>query len=175
MTHFQQAMAGRGRVVEATVKWFNTTKGFGFVKPADGSPDAFLHMGAMEAAGLPAPGEGAVISCEIGAGKKGPQVFRVMSVSGGATRPASYGAAQPAPRSERPSVAGAIEVGCTVRWYCPVRGYGFLIADDGAADIFVNAAVLRDADIRQLDKDQRVVGAVVTTPKGREARAIRLS
>jgi CspA family cold shock protein len=72
------------------------------------------------------------------------------------------------------SVAGATEVGCTVRWYCPIRGYGFLAADDGADDVFVNAAVLRSSDIQLLDKDQRVVSAVVVTPKGREARAIRM-
>lgn len=174
MTHFQQPMMGRGRVVEATVKWFNTTKGFGFVKPADGSPDAFLHMGAMEAAGLQAPGEGAVIKCEIGPGKKGPQVLRVMEVNGGVARPSHHQPAQPAPRGEMPSVAGATEVGCTVRWYCPIRGYGFLAADDGADDVFVNAAVLRSSDIQLLDKDQRVVSAVVVTAKGREARAIRM-
>ena len=41
-----------------TVKWFNPTKGFGFIEPEDGSKDAFVHISAVERAGLSALGEG---------------------------------------------------------------------------------------------------------------------
>src|SRR5690348_6930965 len=82
---------GSGPIVDGTVKWFNTTKGFGFVALSDGT-EAFLHVSALERAGLTAPREGAQIKCEVGPGKKGPQVTRVLEVSGGGAAPAGGGA-----------------------------------------------------------------------------------
>ncbi len=48
-----------------TVKFFNTTKGFGFIQPDDGSKDVFVHASAVERAGLPALREGQKVSFEI--------------------------------------------------------------------------------------------------------------
>jgi CspA family cold shock protein len=162
-------------VIEAKVKWFNTMKGFGFVAPVDGSPDVFLHMAALEAAGLPAPGEGATILCEIGMGKKGPQVSRVVEVRGsGEARPARRAESSHGSGDAPSDLAGAVEVVCRVRWYCGVRAYGFLAPEDGTDDVFVDSKVLRRSDLISLDKDQRVTSTVVMARKGREARAVRI-
>lgn len=167
---------GSGPIVDGTVKWFNTTKGFGFVALADGT-EAFLHVSALERAGLTAPREGAQIKCEVGPGKKGPQVTRVLEVSGGGAAPAGHGGgARP---SARPAVdpalmANTVEVEGTVKWFSLERGYGFVTADDGAADVFVHGDVLRRAGVPSLLPEQRVSLSVATTPKGREARAIRI-
>ena len=48
-----------------TVKWFNPAKGFGFIQPSDGSRDVFVHISAVERAGLPGLNEGQKISYEI--------------------------------------------------------------------------------------------------------------
>jgi CspA family cold shock protein len=48
-----------------TVKWFNPTKGFGFIQPDDGGPDVFVHISAVERAGLGSLNEGQKISYEI--------------------------------------------------------------------------------------------------------------
>jgi CspA family cold shock protein len=53
------------------VKWFNPTKGFGFVAPEDKSKDVFIHISALERAGLTALAEGQKIEYEIGAGRDG--------------------------------------------------------------------------------------------------------
>src|SRR5579872_2102165 len=66
--------------VEAKVKWFNPSKGFGFVTMADGSPDAFLPMAILRRAGYEDVREGASITCEVGAGAKGPLVTSVINI-----------------------------------------------------------------------------------------------
>ena len=54
-----------------TVKWFNPAKGFGFIEPEDGSKDAFVHISAVERAGLSTLSEGQKVSYELQHGKNG--------------------------------------------------------------------------------------------------------
>ena len=54
-----------------TVKWFNATKGYGFIQPEDGSKDAFVHISAVERAGLKSLREGQKVTYELRAGKNG--------------------------------------------------------------------------------------------------------
>jgi CspA family cold shock protein len=56
-----------------TVKWFNPQKGFGFIAPDDGSKDAFVHISAVERAGLETLREGQKVSFELEAGRDGKQ------------------------------------------------------------------------------------------------------
>jgi CspA family cold shock protein len=76
-----------GAQARALVKWFNVTKGFGFVAPVDGSPDAFLHISVLNRAGLQELVDGTEIVCNISQGPKGPQVTRIVEVVGGAPAP----------------------------------------------------------------------------------------
>jgi CspA family cold shock protein len=48
-----------------TVKWFNSTKGFGFIQPEDGGADVFVHVTAVQRAGLPGLNEGQRVSYEL--------------------------------------------------------------------------------------------------------------
>ena len=54
-----------------TVKWFNATKGFGFIQPEDGSKDVFLRISAVEGAGLQSPADGQKIQYELESGRDG--------------------------------------------------------------------------------------------------------
>ena len=67
--------------VTATVKWFKPEKGFGFVRLADGSGEAFLHASVLAAASLPNPAEGTTVVCDLAQGAKGPQVVAIHSAT----------------------------------------------------------------------------------------------
>ena len=56
-----------------TVKWFNATKGYGFIQPSDGSQDVFVHISAVEKAGYIGLADGAKISYELVTGRNGKQ------------------------------------------------------------------------------------------------------
>lgn len=54
-----------------TVKWFNASKGYGFIEPADGGKDVFIHVSALEKAGIAALNEGQKIQFDVVAGQNG--------------------------------------------------------------------------------------------------------
>ena len=54
-----------------TVKWFNPTKGYGFIEPSDGGKDVFVHISAVEGAGMTTLNEGQKVEYEIVAGQNG--------------------------------------------------------------------------------------------------------
>ncbi len=65
---------------EGTVKWFNADKGFGFITPAEGGDDLFVHFSAIEMEGYKSLDEGQRVSFEVGQGQKGPQATNVRPV-----------------------------------------------------------------------------------------------
>ncbi|MEE4217470.1 MAG: cold-shock protein [Xanthomonadales bacterium] len=60
-----------------TVKWFNESKGFGFITPADGGKDVFVHFSAIQADGFKALAEGQQVNFNVEDGPKGPQATNV--------------------------------------------------------------------------------------------------
>jgi cold shock protein len=61
---FDQFFGGDTEVATGTVKWFNSTKGYGFIQPDNGGKDVFVHISAVERAGLSSLNEGAKVSYE---------------------------------------------------------------------------------------------------------------
>jgi CspA family cold shock protein len=155
------------RRIEAKVKWFNATKGFGFITMADGSPDAFLPMAILRRAGYEDVREGASITCDVGAGAKGPLVTSVLSIDLSTAVAPGLGADR---RGARPSstLEGA------VKWFEPDKGYGFVSPDGGGKDVFVHITALRRSGIEMLEPGQRVRVEVIEGRKGLEADSIAL-
>lgn len=177
-----------GPPLDATVKWFNPEKGFGFVELSDGSGDVFLHARALEAAGQESVPPGSKLSVRVGQGQKGRQVTEVLEVDtstaeaapprrsfgGGAGAGGAFGGA---PRSGGPRAAtGPTEerVG-TVKWYNPDKGFGFIAVEGGGKDVFVHVTVISRSGLSDLAEGQRVVVQVGQGPKGPEARGIELA
>lgn len=166
-----------GEPQNAVVKWFKPDKGFGFVELKDGSGDAFLHIRALEVAGVDNVAPGTQLSVQISQGAKGPQVAAVLEIGevveqAPATRP---GDRPPrSPQRSRPDTSEASSVTGAVKWYNATKGFGFVQADDGLKDVFVHASVVSQAGAETLHENQRVRMNAVATAKGREAISIEL-
>ena len=157
----------------ATVKWFNPTKGFGFVTLEDGS-DAFCHASALSnlpSAELP---QGATVYCDVAQGQRGMQVTAVHSVD------LSTAEAQPMSRGPRPSRGGPRESGGPlggghVKFFNEQKGFGFVVPESGGADVYVHASALRRSGVSTLMPEQKVRFSTRQGMKGIEVDRIELA
>jgi CspA family cold shock protein len=67
-------------VITGTVKWFNDSKGFGFITPQDGSRDVFVHHSSIQGNGFKSLAEGQQVQFEVEQGQKGPSAVNVQSI-----------------------------------------------------------------------------------------------
>ncbi len=165
--------SGFGQESQATVKWFNADKGFGFVEVADGGGDAFLHASVLERAGAKLVEPGATLRVRTGPGQKGLQVTEVLEIVGGLSppgKPLHPRFRDPHPAS--PAYGDGQDVEGTVKWYDPVKGFGFVAPADGGKDVFVHATALERSGVRTLTEGQSVRMQVVQGRKGPEVSTI---
>lgn len=179
------------RNITATVKWYNPEKGFGFVTPEDGSPDAFLHASAVQFAGHDSLPEGTTVVCDLSRGPKGPQVAALHSVdkSTAQERPSrsggggGYGAGG-GYGGERRSSGGYDNYGGgssgevvdgTVKWFNVTKGFGFIAPDNGGKDVFVHVKAVERSGLHGLQDGERVRITVRQGQKGPEAERIELA
>ncbi|MEI9425598.1 cold-shock protein [Mesorhizobium sp. Cs1299R1N1] len=156
--------------VDAEVKWFDVTKGFGFVKLLDGR-DAYLPSRVLELAGSRSVSQGTRLKVAVEERSKGPQVTQLLEIDEVAkTSP-------PAHRAEGSvsAVGGTTESAGTVRWYNPKKGFGFIAAEDGSKDVFVHATVLTDSGLTNLVEGQKVMVQCRPGKKGLEVHSIRIA
>ena len=142
--------SGGGRI-SAVVKWFNPIKGFGFVQPANGAGDAFVHVSVLEAAGQKDLQDGAELECEIEQGPRGPMVSIIHSVTAGTGEVAET-------VDENAPVTDGV-----VKFFDANKGYGFVVPDGEGLDVFVSGRVVAQSGLRMLEADSRVR---VTTKMG---------
>jgi len=159
---------GQAYQIEAVVKWFNLTKGFGFVAPADGTADAFLHSSVVSRAGLRDVAEGTKIMAQICDGPKGRQVMSIVQVLGVAPVPNTAQATMPTPVGPVEDMTG------TIKWFKTDKGFGFATPDDGGRDVFIHRTVLLRAGLQNVEPGQKVRMNVQTASKGREAIGLQI-
>ena len=153
-----------GVTVEAAVKWFNATKGYGFVELAGGG-DAFLHLKALREIGRQTLPSGAKVRVVARTGSRGAEVVRIVEVD-------TRSAIERSPRRSTFDPSAAFELTGKVKWFDDARGFGFIASDDFGRDVFVHSTTLDASGVQGLLEGQAVSMRVVETPKGREAIAI---
>lgn len=160
-----------GFEVIGLVKWFDSTKGYGFIKPSNGLPgDVLLHQTCIRQSGFKAAYEGAKVVCEAVQGPKGLQARRLLSLDNSTAVPAAV-MAKPSRNAPEPR---GVAFDAIVKWFNRGKGYGFASRGPDTPDVFIHMETLRRHGIRELRQGQRVRIRAGDGPKGELAAEITI-
>src|SRR4249920_3789545 len=156
--------------ISGVIKWFDVSKGYGFIIPDNGLPDVLLHVTCLRRDGFQTAYEGARDVVEALQRPKGLQAFRVLSMD---ETTAVHPAQMPAPRTHVQVTPTSGLERAVVKWFNRLRGFGFLTRGDGTPDIFVHMETLRRYGLTELRPGQTVLVRFGPGPKGMMAAEVR--
>jgi len=156
---------------QGTVKFFNPSKGFGFVARDDGGEDVFVHISAVEQAGLQGLASGQPLAFTL-VERNGKVSAIDLKIEG---EPLPVEDFSPRQREDRPGGArgrrqltGERTSG-TVKFFNTTKGFGFIARDDGQADAFVHISAVQRAGMAGLEEGDRVAFDIEVDDRGKFA------
>jgi cold shock protein len=159
-------------VIELTgvIKWFDVSKGYGFIVPDNGLPDVLLHVTCLRRDGFQTAYEGARVVCEALQRPRGLQAFRILSMD---ESTAVHPTQMPPARTHVTVAPTSGLERAQVKWFNRLRGFGFLTRGEGTPDIFVHMETLRRYGLTELRPGQVVLVRYGPGPKGLMAAEVR--
>ena len=154
-----------------TMKWFDATRGFGFLVSDEADGDILVHFSVLKEHDRRSLPEGAVVECLVAEQERGLQARKVLSIDlSNAIVPepprASASSADRVDPAALAEEAGAFEP-VQVKWFNRLKGYGFLVRPDAdGEDIFIHMETVRRGGLSDLVPDQMVRARIASGPKG---------
>lgn len=164
--------------ISGRVKWFDATRGFGFLVSDEVDGDVLLHFSVLREHGRRSVPEGAIVECIPIRLERGLQAKRILSIDLSSALPHVPRSSIPSSdRSDRKALtqdAGDFER-VEVKWFNRVRGYGFLKrpSENGEEDVFVHMETVRSAHLPELQPGQVLEARVASSAKGLTAIELR--
>ncbi len=157
------------RVFHGRIKWFDATRGFGFIIPDDGTSDILIHFSVLREHGRRMLPEGATVVCEAVDRNRGLQATHIISFDLSTATGVDFDL-RPAQRSDRASSVDLEDAGpmepVVVKWFNRLKGYGFLNRIGNDADIFVHMETLRRAGIIDIEPEDQLTARITESGKG---------
>jgi CspA family cold shock protein len=147
-------------VVRGHVKWFDTTKGYGFVVSTDGGGDILLHSNVLRIFGFTSVAEGAEIVLRVQVTDRGRQAVEVMDIVPTAPSPGAVPIAPP-----ETEAAGPLEP-ARVKWFDRVKGFGFINIYGRPEDVFLHMETLRQYGYGEVVAGDVLAVRVTAGPRG---------
>ena len=164
--------------VSGRVKWFDATRGFGFLVSDEIEGDVLLHFSVLREHGRRSVPEGAIIECVPVRLERGLQAKRILSIDLSSALPqqprSSMRSSERSDRKVLAEAAGVFEP-VEVKWFNRVRGYGFVKRpeDAGGEDVFVHMETVRRAHLPELQPGQKLEARLAPSAKGLTAVELR--